>query len=82
MTKDEETVTKILLDISHLSGKMIESSQTGVIRLNNQPTLLIDPKFMNDTGQWLAKKVKDLSHLVSAIQNENNTRDTPSTASE
>ncbi len=71
MTKDEETVTKILLDISQLSGHMIESSQTGIIRINEESTLLIDPKWMNDTGQWLEKNVKYLSHLVSAIQNKN-----------
>jgi hypothetical protein len=82
MTPDEKKVTKILLNFSQLAGQMLESSQSDVVKINDQSTLLIDPKWMKTTGEWIGKNCKYLSHLVSAIANANNPPNTPNTAKE
>ena len=82
MTKDEEKITKILLELSQLSGQMIESAQSGVTKINGQPTLFIDPDWMKEAGNYIAERTRWLLHLMPIVKNEDNPRDTPSTASE
>ena len=82
MTKDEEKVTNILLNLSQLAGQMMESGRSHSMKINGKPVIMIDPDWMTKSGKFIAEKSMILSHLMSAIQNENNQRDTTTTAEE